>query len=84
MTTALTFHGHPVELIELAATLTKTGLGPNAYRMKRQASSNGYNGAPGYARIRSTCPKPCCAGRDHNAPRLVRYDALTVITEATP
>lgn len=84
MTTTLAYHGHPVELIELAATLTKTGLGPNVYRMKRRTSSNGYDDTTGTARVRSACPKPCCDDLDPSWVRLIRYDALTVIAEATP
>ena len=75
MATFLTFHGHPAELVELAATLTVGGHSP--CRMKRCGGRNGDGWSPGYARIRSTCPMPCCAGRDV---RLVRYDTLKVVT----
>ena len=75
MTTLLTFHGYPAELVELAATLVEPGYGPRPYRMKRQASGRRSIGLHGYARIRSTCPEPCCAGR-----QFARYDTLKVVT----
>ncbi|WP_288797806.1 hypothetical protein [uncultured Arsenicicoccus sp.] len=76
MTTYLTFHGHPAELIELAATIRDPYQGVT--RAKRRAGNRLHGGTPGYARIRSTCPEPCCAGR-----QFARYDSLKVVTEAT-
>lgn len=75
MTTTLTLNGHPVELVELASTAQDPYLGP--WRRKRHASSCGYGGYPGYARIRPACPQPCCAERGE---RVVRYDFLEVVT----